>query len=110
MLVRVCVGGALRGAPAHPPHLGGEGVGPAAGVAQRPEELHKLKSLAPVITLSSLAAALGAALLAHGGKHLADVRGQQVVHLVALWKIIIHMSGRFAGIIRIKTDKAGNYK
>ena len=79
--------GAIRRTAAHPPQLVGEGPPPAAVLAYRAQEPDELSGLLPV--RSSLAVAPPRALLVHGGQHLTDVRGQQVVHLVALqlsWK------------------------
>lgn len=74
--------GASRRAAAHPPQLVGEGPPPAAVLANRAQEPDELGGLLPV--RSSLALAAPGALLVHGGEHLTDVGGQQVVHLVAL--------------------------
>lgn len=74
--------GASRRAAAHPPQLVGEGPPPAAVLANRAQEPYELGGLLPV--RSSLALAAPGALLVHGGEHLTDVGGQQVVHLVAL--------------------------
>lgn len=60
----------------------GKGPPPAAVLANRAQEPDELSGLLPV--RSSLAVAPPRALLVHGGEHLTDVGGQQVVHLVAL--------------------------
>lgn len=51
-------------------------------LANRAQEADELCGLVPVG--SSLAVAPPRPLLVHGGQHLADVGGQQVIHLVAL--------------------------
>lgn len=73
---------ASRRTAAHPPQLVGKGPPPAAVPANRTQVPDELCSLLPI--RSSLAVAPTGALLVHGGQHLTDVRGQQVVHLVAL--------------------------
>lgn len=60
----------------------GEGPPPAAVLANGAQEPDELGGLLPV--RSSLAVSAPGALLVHGGQHLTDVGGQQVVHLVAL--------------------------
>lgn len=67
---------------AHPPQLAGEAPPPAAGLANGTQEPDELRGLLPV--RSSLAVAAPGALLVHGGQHLTDVGGQQVVHLITL--------------------------
>ncbi len=74
--------GAGRGGVAHSPQLGREGPPPAARPANRPQQTHQLRRLAPI--KRSLALAAWRPLLAHVGQHLADVGGQQVIHFVAL--------------------------
>ena len=75
--------GASRRTAAHPPQLVSEGPPPAAGLANGTQQANELRCLLPI--RSSLALAPPSALLAHGGQHLANVGGQKVVHLVALW-------------------------
>lgn len=73
---------ASRRTAAHSPHLVGKGPSPAAVMTNGTQMPDELNSLLPI--RSSLVVAPIGALLVHGGQHLTDIRGQQVVHLVAL--------------------------